>query len=213
MLLEESQANPLSFSGSQETKNPPLFTPSEKSALFGQALCRDSALRFYRFRCSLDGVDFRYGLLVQKMPRLRLRSHDLIPGISFGREPSNSTDGTFTRVASGFPGARHVEPGLILDGSGLAWAILAMALVIGWFIPRVFCRYVCPYRILPGILATVGFWRREIDKEACLHCNRCLKQCPVQAIKPSSDGKILKLSSYQCVQCGQCSGACRRRAV
>jgi integrase len=39
------------------------------------------------------------------MPRLRLRSHDLIPGISFGREPSNSTGGTFTRVASGFPGA------------------------------------------------------------------------------------------------------------
>jgi hypothetical protein len=38
MLLEESQANPLSFSGSQETKIPPLFTPSEKSALFGQAL-------------------------------------------------------------------------------------------------------------------------------------------------------------------------------
>jgi len=27
------------------------------------------------------------------------------PDISFGREPSNSTGGTFTRVASGFPGA------------------------------------------------------------------------------------------------------------
>ena len=40
------------------------------------------------------------------MPRLRLRPRGLIPGISFGREPSNSTGGTFTRVASGFPGAR-----------------------------------------------------------------------------------------------------------
>ena len=39
------------------------------------------------------------------MPRLRLRPRGLILGISFGREPSNSTDGTFTRVASGFPGA------------------------------------------------------------------------------------------------------------
>ena len=37
------------------------------------------------------------------MPRLRLRPRGLIPGISFGREPSNSTGGTFTRVASGFP--------------------------------------------------------------------------------------------------------------
>ena len=46
-----------------------------------------------------------YGLLVQTMPRLRLRPHGLIPGIAFGREPSNSTGGTFTRVVSGFPGA------------------------------------------------------------------------------------------------------------
>ena len=42
------------------------------------------------------------------MPRLRLRPRGLIPGISFGREPSNSTGGTLTRVASGFPGARRV---------------------------------------------------------------------------------------------------------
>ena len=52
------------------------------------------------------GVHVYYGLLVQTMPRLRLRPHGLIPDIAFGREPSNSTDGTFTRVVSGFPGAR-----------------------------------------------------------------------------------------------------------
>jgi hypothetical protein len=67
---------------------------------------RGSAFRFYSSRCSSDGVHVHYGLLVQKMPRLRLRPRDLIPGISFGREPSNSTGGTFTHMASGFPGAR-----------------------------------------------------------------------------------------------------------
>ncbi len=66
----------------------------------------DSAFRFYYFRCSLDEVHFRYGLLVQKMPRLWIPPRGFFPGISFGREPSNSTGGTFTRVASGFPGAR-----------------------------------------------------------------------------------------------------------
>jgi len=39
------------------------------------------------------------------MPRLQLQPRGLIPGISLGREPSNSTGGTFTPVASGFPGA------------------------------------------------------------------------------------------------------------
>jgi len=107
----------------------------------------------------------------------------------------------------------HVEPGWILAGSALAWAILAAALVAGWFIPRLFCRYVCPYGVLLGLLASVGFWRREIDAESCIQCNRCLKQCPVQAIETSSDGKTLKLSSYQCVQCGHCSRVCRRLSV
>jgi hypothetical protein len=40
------------------------------------------------------------------MPRLQVQPRGLFPDISFGREPSNSTGGTFTHVAAGFPGAR-----------------------------------------------------------------------------------------------------------
>jgi hypothetical protein len=65
-----------------------------------------SAFWFVRFRCSLDGVYFRYGLLVQSMSRLRLRPRGFIPDIAFGREPSNSTGGTFTRVDASFSSAR-----------------------------------------------------------------------------------------------------------
>lgn len=107
----------------------------------------------------------------------------------------------------------YAEPRWILAGGGLAWAILIWALFVGWFIPRAFCRYVCPYGVLLGLLASVGFWRREIDAEACIRCASCVKQCPVQAISLSTDGKTLELSSYQCVQCGLCSEVCRRRAV
>jgi polyferredoxin len=108
---------------------------------------------------------------------------------------------------------RHVEAGWILAGSSLAWTILAVALIAGWFIPRIFCRYACPYSVLLGLLAAVGFWRRKIDADACIQCRRCVKQCPVQAIQPAADGKTFKLSSYQCVQCGICSGVCKQQAV
>jgi hypothetical protein len=64
-----------------------------------------SAFWFVRFRCSLDGVYFRYGLQVQSMSRLRLRPRGFIPDIAFGREPSNSTGGTFTRVDASFSSA------------------------------------------------------------------------------------------------------------
>ncbi len=45
------------------------------------------------------------------MPRLQVQPRGLFPDISFGREPSNSTGGTFTHVAAGFPGA-HPENSL-----------------------------------------------------------------------------------------------------
>lgn len=43
------------------------------------------------------------------MFRLQVRPRGLFPDISFGREPSNSTGGTSTHVAAGFPGA-HLKP-------------------------------------------------------------------------------------------------------
>ncbi len=109
--------------------------------------------------------------------------------------------------------AGYAEPHWIVAGSAPAWGMLAAALIAGWFIPRIFCRYVCPYGVLLGMLAVVGFWRREIDAEACVQCELCVTNCPVQAIQPSQDGKTLKLSSYQCVQCGSCSRICKRQSI
>jgi len=108
-------------------------------------------------------------------------------------------------------GGGCAEPGWILAGRGFAWMILAASLAAGWFIPRVFCRYVCPYGVLLGLLAAVGFWRRKIDVNACVQCERCVKYCPVQAIEPTADG--IALSSYQCVQCGRCSEVCQRKSL
>lgn len=107
----------------------------------------------------------------------------------------------------------HAEPGWILACNWSAWGLLGIALVAGWFIPRVFCRYVCPYGVLLGGLSAVGFWRREIDQSVCLKCNCCAKSCPVQAIEPSAKGEPLKLSSYQCIQCGRCTEACKKHSV
>jgi hypothetical protein len=45
------------------------------------------------------------------MSRLQIQPHGLFPDISFGREPSHSTGGTFTQVAAGFSGA-HLEKAL-----------------------------------------------------------------------------------------------------
>ena len=119
----------------------------------------------------------------------------------------------FVQKLSALAMGSYAEPGWILVGGGLVWPLLAVALLVGWLIPRFFCRYACPYSVLLGLLASVGFWRREIDTNACVQCQRCVNQCPVQAIRCSADAKTVKISSYQCVQCGRCEDVCKKQAV
>ena len=108
-------------------------------------------------------------------------------------------------------GSGFSEPGIILAGSISAWAIFAGAIVVGRRIPRPFCRYLCPYGVLLGLVSAVAFRRRRIDPDSCAACSRCEKTCPVQAIAVDRTGQrpVVSISSYQCVQCGRCSDACK----
>ncbi|MCL1819106.1 MAG: 4Fe-4S binding protein [Oscillospiraceae bacterium] len=50
----------------------------------------------------------------------------------------------------------------------------------------------------------------RLDKEKCKGCTRCVKQCPVEAIRVRfGHAKILE---NKCIDCGQCVRACPQRA-
>jgi polyferredoxin len=89
----------------------------------------------------------------------------------------------------------------------------AVILVIGWWIPRIFCRFVCPYGVMLGVVSLVSFRQRTIDSSSCVYCGRCEKVCPVQAITIDRKSKTINLSSYHCVQCNECTDACSLDAV
>lgn len=93
-------------------------------------------------------------------------------------------------------------------GDAFAWLFLALMLVAGWVIPRVFCRYVCPYGVLLGLLSIVAFWRRKLDPARCTECRSCVRACPVGAITVRDHTPVV--SAYQCIQCGRCRPACRQ---
>lgn len=109
--------------------------------------------------------------------------------------------------------AQFAEHGFLLACGATAWLMLAGALIIGWIIPRVFCRYLCPYGVLLGVISLVALRKRQIDADACEGCKKCMQQCPVQAIRIDRAAKISSLSNYQCVQCGRCSNICRFKAI
>ena len=73
-------------------------------------------------------------------------------------------------------------------------------LVIGLFIERFFCRYLCPLGAalaIPGRMRTFEWLRRW--QECGSPCQRCAKECPVQSIHP--EGHI---NVNECIYCMHC---------
>ncbi len=73
-------------------------------------------------------------------------------------------------------------------------------LVIGLFIERFFCRYLCPLGAalaIPGRLRMFSWLKRW--SECSYKCNVCAKQCPVQAIHPTGE-----INPNECIYCMHC---------
>jgi NosR/NirI family transcriptional regulator, nitrous oxide reductase regulator len=73
-------------------------------------------------------------------------------------------------------------------------------LVIGLFIERFYCRYLCPLGAalaIPGRIRTFEWLRRW--QECGSPCQRCAKECPVQSIHP--EGHI---NVNECIYCMHC---------
>lgn len=84
-----------------------------------------------------------------------------------------------------------------------SWPFVAYAgglLVIGLFVERFFCRYLCPLGAalaIPGRIRTFEWLRRW--PECGSPCQRCAKECPVQSIHP--EGHI---NVNECIYCMHC---------
>ncbi len=67
--------------------------------------------------------------------------------------------------------------------------ILGMAfLVMGVFVGRPYCRFVCPYSFLLGIMSRASRWHVNISSGECVQCRLCEDSCPFDAIqKPNKD--------------------------
>ncbi len=71
----------------------------------------------------------------------------------------------------------------------------------------------CPAGVCKDLLSFV------IDKEKCIGCSMCAKQCPAEAIHktdyvaPGHKLPSLEIDTEKCVKCGACIGTCKSKAI
>ena len=64
-----------------------------------------------------------------------------------------------------------------------------VVLVLSTFVGRPYCRFVCPYGALLGLLSRVSFKGVTITPDECVACGLCEDACPFGAIEPANTAK------------------------
>ena len=59
----------------------------------------------------------------------------------------------------------------------------ACLLLIGIFVGRPYCRFLCPYGVILRQLSRLSKWRVTITPDECIQCRLCEDSCPFGAIK------------------------------
>ena len=55
-------------------------------------------------------------------------------------------------------------------------------ILLGMFVARPYCRFLCPYGVLLNWMSSVSKWHLSITPAECVDCKLCAHSCPVDAI-------------------------------
>jgi polyferredoxin len=88
---------------------------------------------------------------------------------------------------------------------GVAGGAVIAVLVAGSIVVQNFwCRYLCPYGALMGLVSLGSPLRIRRVSDLCIDCAKCAKACP--AVLPVD--RLISIRSAECMGCMQCVAAC-----
>jgi len=104
----------------------------------------------------------------------------------------------------------------ITSVQALFWArllILALTLTLALYIPRGWCRYLCPQGAFSAILTHFSFLGLRRDPVHCSRagCRDCVEACPM--LVPILDEPWEKFTHPECIMCLKCVDACSTTAI
>jgi len=74
-----------------------------------------------------------------------------------------------------------------LSGNVNVLILGACFLIIGIFIGRPYCRFICPYGVILRQLSRISKWRVTITPDDCIQCRLCEESCPFGAIRKPAE--------------------------
>ncbi|MBS1825807.1 MAG: 4Fe-4S binding protein [Acidobacteria bacterium] len=81
---------------------------------------------------------------------------------------------------------------------------IGIFIVASVFVRNFWCRYLCPYGALMGLVALLSPLRIRRNEARCIDCAKCAKACP--AGLPVD--KLIQIRSAECLGCMECVAAC-----
>jgi polyferredoxin len=88
--------------------------------------------------------------------------------------------------------------------SATAVLILAVLVLGSFFIQNFWCRYLCPYGGLLGLVSLFSPMRIRRNVETCIDCAKCAKACP--SFLPVD--QLVTIRSAECTGCMECVAVC-----
>jgi acyl-phosphate glycerol 3-phosphate acyltransferase len=82
--------------------------------------------------------------------------------------------------------------------------ILAALVLLSVLIENFWCRYLCPYGALMGLVSLLSPTKIRRDQEACIDCGKCSRACPSHL----PVDQLVQIRSVECTACMACVASC-----
>ncbi len=129
--------------------------------------------------CPLGAVQELVAIRPVKVPAWLEHTLGLVPYIYLGTAVALAADGTAFVICRYDPFVAFFRRSGTLDMLVFGGSML----VVGLFVGRPYCRYLCPYGALLGLCSKVSKWHLKITPDECTNCRLCEDACPYGAIR------------------------------